>query len=487
MPIVDGTAPIDFELHPKQGLALLTKATEIGYGGAAGGGKSHLGRVAAIYFSALIPGLQTYLFRRQSNELIKNHIEGPTGFPIMLNLWTRNGLARIVKNEIRFWNGSKIFLCHCQHEKDVFNWLGPEMHFLIIEQAEQFTQFMIQMLRGRNRMPDALPIPPELRGLFPRILYTFNPGGVGHAYFKSRFVRGLPRDANGVSEIVEQPEDEGGKLRQFIQAKLTDNPSVNPTEYRKTLRGLPPAMAKALEEGDFEQVMGAFFPEIDRRIHLVEPFPIPEYWNRIMAMDWGACGDGDPFSIGWYAISDGSLPGFPRDQAICYRSWYGRGLHKVTASFVARGIVDRERGDPTIYKRVAGGDILEQKGHGESIMEIFRNHGIAFSRADMRRESGWNQLRERIVGKNGIPMIRWFANQADELETTSNLQHDIHNPNDCAPGDDHNADRDRYFSMARPWTADKPADEVPLKSKFKKQPSINDLWALKESLSNVRR
>jgi hypothetical protein len=331
-------------LHKKQGLALLSHATEIGYGGAAGGGKSHLGRVSSIYFSHVIPGLQTYLFRRQHNELVKNHMEGPTSFPALLHPWVKSGYVRIVKDEIRFSHGSKIFLCHCQHEKDVFNWLGPEMHYLLIEQAEQFTPFMIQMLRGRNRMPEALVIPEEYRHLFPRTLYTFNPGGVGHAFFKQRFVKGLKRDATGVSEIVEQPDEEGGKRRQFIQAKLDDNPSVNPTEYRKTLRGLPPRMAKALEEGDFDQVIGAFFPEIGRQ-HLLKPHKVPDYAPRLMGYDHGACGEGDPFVCGWWYTADGTTKAqnalgeivtIPRGAMVCYRRWNGKGLPKITATQIAK-------------------------------------------------------------------------------------------------------------------------------------------------------
>jgi hypothetical protein len=49
------------------------------YGGAAGSGKSHLMRVAAIYWCSAIAGLQVYLFRRIRDDLIKNHLEGPRG------------------------------------------------------------------------------------------------------------------------------------------------------------------------------------------------------------------------------------------------------------------------------------------------------------------------------------------------------------------------------------------------------------------------
>ena len=46
------------ELHDKQCVAYQTTATEVMFGGAAGGGKSHLMRVAAIVWCAQISGLQ---------------------------------------------------------------------------------------------------------------------------------------------------------------------------------------------------------------------------------------------------------------------------------------------------------------------------------------------------------------------------------------------------------------------------------------------
>lgn len=438
----------------------MSEATEIGYGGAAGGGKSHLGRISAIYFSYAIPGLNTYLFRRKRKELIKNHMEGPTSFPAMLGPWIRKGYVRIVRDEIRFANGpegkfdggSRIFLCYCQYEKDVFDWLGPEMHYLILEQAEQFTPFTIKMLRGRNRIPNDLNIPQHLKPLFPRCLYTFNPGGPGHQFFKQDFVR-----AREPYKIEQVKPEEGGKKRQFIPAKLHDNPSINPDEYKNTLMGLPVKMRKALLDGDFDVVIGAFFPTLSRDKHLIKPFMIPNHWPRFMSMDWGACGDGDPFSIGWYTVSDGTIPIIssttgerhlaPRGSLICYRRWNGSGLPKVTALEVSKGIKEREH--EAILFRVAGGDILEQRGHGESIFAIFAGEGLQFKRADMRRQNGWAQVDHRLVGEDH-PLSYWFEEAQDDLETISSLQHDLHDPNDVAKGDDHDADRHRYACMTRP-------------------------------------
>lgn len=480
---------VNLDLHYKQGLALLSRSRELAYGGAAGGGKSHLGRAAAIHFCANIPGLQTYLFRREHNELVKNHMEGVTSLPALLNAWVRIGKVRIVKDEIRFWNGSKIFLCHCQHEKDVFKWLGPEMYFLIIEQAEQFTEFMLRMLFGRNRLPENLNIPEEYKHLFPRTMYTFNPGGVGHAYFKRNFYdqwkkRTTAEDKYPIWDCVEN-----GRPRQFIQALLEDNPSVNPVEYAATLGALPARMKKALLEGDMEQVMGAYFPDLQRDTHLVKPFRIPDWWPRYMSMDWGACGEGDPYSIGYWTVSDGSLPNMPRGFLLCYRTIRGHGLPKTTVHAVAERIKGAERNE-NIVDRVAGGDIKNDTGFGVTLFEEFGKHGIHFRRADMRRIHGWQQLQERIVGKNDQPMIGWFEDGSGceaAFEAIRNLQHDVMGDvNDTAPGDDHDADMTRYETMARPWSESKPSPAKTLEEKFP-TPSIDELWAERERLMSDRR
>jgi len=89
---------LNLNLHPKQGEAFQTPATEVLYGGAAGSGKSRLIRVAAIYWCSAIAGLQVYLFRRIRDDLIKNHLEGPKGFRALLADWTAAGLVEIVED-----------------------------------------------------------------------------------------------------------------------------------------------------------------------------------------------------------------------------------------------------------------------------------------------------------------------------------------------------------------------------------------------------
>ncbi len=494
---------ISFELHPRQGDAYASIATELLYGGAASGGKSHLSRVLAILWALEIPGLQVYFFRRLYDDLVKNHLEGPTGFRAMLNPWINSKhpkspligkkLADVVDGEIRFWNGSKIFLCHLQHQKDLTKYYGPEFHVLFIEEATQFTEYMLRFLRSRMRIPKALKIPEKYKKpksewknpdepdyYFPRAIYTSNPGGVGHGYLKRAFLDGFKP-----YQLHAAPASDGGHVRQFIPARVDDNPSVNREDVKANLAGLPPVLVDAMLNGNWNAVIGAFFPEANPDLHVIKPFQIPEWWPRIMAMDWGACGDGDPFSIGWWAVSDGSIPLYPRGALICYRSYYGRGLQKITATQVAAGIQMRERQDPQIIVRVAGGDISQERGGaGPNVFETFAQEGIHFTRADMRRVSGWQQVRERLVGKKGVPAIFFFDIVA-EFETLMQLQHDPSDANDAAPGDDHFPDMVRYMCMARPWVR----EQVPKKDPWKEYnaPTLDQLWEQREQLINANR
>ena len=346
-------ASIDLgKLHYKQGLAYDSEATEILFGGAAGPGKSHFLRIASIAWSVEIPGLQTYLFRRKYTDLYDNHMTGPTGFPVLLAPLTDARIVRINygDNNILFSNGSTIHLRHAQHAKDIYNYQGAEIHLLLIDELTQWPPEMYRFLRSRVRL-GGFKIPEKYKGQFPKVIASSNPGGIGHNWVKNAFV-----DFAAPYEIKKVPREDGGMRRQFIPAFLSDNPTMAETDpdYADRLHGLhDPALVRAMLSGDWDIVAGGAVDDVwSRDVHVIEPFQIPSSWHVDRSFDWGSA---RPFSVGWWAESDGTpakLPGgrqrhFPRGTLIRIAEWYGwngnpnEGLG-LTDDEIGRGIRERE-------------------------------------------------------------------------------------------------------------------------------------------------
>lgn len=459
---------LNLHLHPKQWEAFETKATECLYGGAAGGGKSHLMRICAVVWCTSIPGLQVYLFRRIRDDLNKNHMEGPKGFRAMLASWVEQGWCSIVEDEIRFWNGAKIYLCHCKDEKDIYKYQGAEIHVLLIDELTHFSEMMYRFLRNRVRMVGIV-LPPQYVGQFPRILCGANPGNVGHLWVKTTFVTSATP-----MKLRSMPANDGGMLRQYIPARLEDNPSmtVDDPGYEMRLEGLGSAtLVRAMRWGDWDVIEGAFFDCWNPLRHVVRPFEIPKDWVRFRSGDWGSA---KPFSFGWWAIVADTYRTetviLPRGCMVRYREWYGMqsgkpnvGL-KLHAEKVGEGLCGLEKNDAPVSYGVLDPAAFSQDG-GPSIAErMFTGSGskILFRRADNARVpgrgamGGWDQVRSRMIGDgDGRPMVVCFSTCFDSIRTIPALQHDTARPEDLdSDMEDHAADEWRYACMSRPWNRD---------------------------------
>lgn len=483
---------LQLPLQKKQRAAFNSTAGEILYGGAAGGGKSHLMRVCAIVWCCLVPGLQVYLFRRISDDLKRNHVLGPNGFLAMLAGMVNARLCVITEDEVRFANGSRIHLCHCKDEKDIYKYQGAEIHVLLIDELTHFLESMYRFLRNRVRMT-GLTVPPQLKGLFPRILCGANPGNVGHPWVKRTFI-----DNRLPLEIRQEADEEGGMTRQYIPARVDDNPKLLESDpgYISRLKGLgSKALVSAMLNGDWDVIEGAFFDCWSNDKHLVRPFEVPKHWLRFRSMDWGSA---KPFSVGWWAVVSDTVilengHVLMRGDLVRYREWYGcvpgkpdTGL-KMTAEAVGAGIAEREAGDtiaygvldPACFAENGGPSIAEGLYKGSGGKVIFRpadNTRVA-SRGAM---SGWDQMRTRLKGEcteDGLvirPALVCFSTCLDSIRTIPALQHDSARPEDLDTAmEDHAADEWRYACASRPWI---PTVPQPVAPRWPESLTLDEAW-----------
>ncbi|WP_298983454.1 terminase family protein [uncultured Roseibium sp.] len=459
------------QLFPKQTLAFTSLATEILYGGAAGGGKSHLMRVAAISWCVDIPGLNVYIFRRQHGDLFKNHMEGPSGFMALLGAWVEAGYVKInlSDNQIRFWNGSVIHLCHCQHEKDMIKYQGSEIHVLMIDELTHFTDKIYRFLRNRVRLA-GLDVPQKYKGVFPRILCGSNPGGVGHTWVKATFI-----DPFKELEVNRVEDEEGGMLRQYIPAKMSDNPrlAIDDPDYEKRLKGLgDPALVKAMKDGDWNIALGAFFADVWKPGRIVLPwFKIPPTWRVDRSFDWGSS---RPSATIWWAETDGTsvdVPGqgqftFPRGSLIAIAedyTWNGKpneGL-RLHSHELAKRIKEAEA-KLSLPQRISPGpadNAINDVRDGKSIASEMELSGVSWTKSDKSpgsRINGWDLMRKKLKNAaptddegNPLPVEEpglWVMDNCRHLiRTLPAIPADDKKPDDIdTDAEDHLADAARY-------------------------------------------
>lgn len=462
---------INFELHPKQTFVLETEATEILYGGAAGGGKSHLLRIIAILCLIYIPNIQIYLFRRLSADLEKNHLEGENGFRNLLNPFVAAGIVTIIEGEIRHnKNGARIFLCHCQYEKDRFKYQGAEIHVLLIDELTHFTDIIYRFLRNRVRMPPA--IPEIIYQIFtadftlPKIICGSNPGNVGHTFVKNTFV-----DMLKPFEVKKMTSEEGGMLRQYIPALLEDNPSLmlNDPGYELRLEGLgSPDLVKAMRYGLWDITAGAALEKLRRDKHMIRDFEVPVTWTKFMVIDWGSS---KPFAVCWFCVVDDDLilkaKGewaerlIPRGALILYREYYGwngkanEGC-RLESGTVARNILEMEEeaGEEMDYR--VGDSAMWAEHDGKSTQERMynaTNGQFLMEKSKKDRANNFEEIRARIAGDEDGPMLYITESCKHFWRTVPDLQLDERKPESGPESsqEDHIYDCISYSCASRPY------------------------------------
>lgn len=426
---------------------------EVFYGGARGGGKTE-GSIGDWLQHQHQYGENAIgiFFRRKLTQLAEVVARTKQIFP---------KLGAKYNEQQKTWtmaNGARLKFAYLERDADAEEYQGHSYTRIYIEEATNFpSSAPIMKLKATLRSGAGVPCGIRLTG---------NPGGPGHTWVKARYI-----DIGAFTVVKDREvlEIDGKQIeieleRIFIPSKLKDNKLLieNDPHYILRLRQSgSEQLVRAWLEGDWNIIDGAYFDEFEYTKHVLArewADLIPKNAPRFRAMDWGSA---KPFSVGWYAVSDGTW-GLPKLAILKYREWYGAkspnvGV-KMDAGMVAQGIKIREQGEKMHYG-VADPAIFIRNG-GPSIFEIMAAAGVSWRPADNKRIPGWEQLHYRLKGDVGCvdevgvprPMLYFLEDCDDTIRTLPLLQHDESHPEDVdTDGEDHAGDETRYAVMSRPW------------------------------------
>lgn len=430
---------LNLTITKRQKAFIDAKATEVLFGGAAGGGKSY-GQIAdALLYALKYAGSKQLILRRTFPELERSLISAS------LALYPSAACKyQSTRRRWNFRNSSVIEFGYCDAEKDIYHYQGAEYDVVRFDELTHFTQeqylYLLSRVRGVNSFPKS-------------VKSTANPGGIGHAWVKQRFLDGKVPD--------KVYTDKNGRSTVFLPSFIQDNSFLMKSDpfYLKRLEQLPEKEKKALLYGEWNIFEGQVFSEwrdnpqgyLTRRYtHVIKPFDIPKEWRRFRAFDFGYA---KPFAVSWFAVDhDG--------RAYLYRELYGctqtpdTGI-KWTAQQIANEIlkIEQEQENGQRITGIADPAIWNATGSEEgSIAEMMQKCGVYFEKGKNNRLAGKMQLHYRLaMDSAGVPMLYVFQNCRNTIRTLPLLTYDCTNPEDVdTRQEDHIYDTIKYFLMANP-------------------------------------
>ncbi len=369
-------------------LALPTSIFEGFFGGAAGPGKSEV-----LLMDPIVRGLHEHprfhgiVFRETYKQLDESLIMRAKQLYAPLG-GTYNGNEHAWK----FPSGAIMRFSYLAKDEDAAGYDTAEFTYAGFDELTALSEYRYKYIAFSRVRKSVGNLPFYVRA-------ASNPGGIGHTWVRDRFVKPAIHGRTILREIL--PDGRIVK-RIFIPGRVTDNLHImkyNP-EYVNNLNLLPEAEKRTKLYGDWFALSGQVFTEFrnlhmpdepENAIHVIPPFAIPEWWPKILTIDWGysaLCW------IGWMAIS-------PSNRTYLYREM---GFKKTKIAFWASDVARASQFDGNIKKvkldPSAWGDRGEEKTLDQQIKDAL---GMVVEKADNDRIGGKMLMHEYFRWKPKPP------------------------------------------------------------------------------------
>jgi phage terminase large subunit len=230
-----------------------------------------------------------------------------------------------------------------------------------------------------------------------KLVAVANPGSLTHWVYR-RLVDARTRDAGTA----------------YVHVQLSDNAANLPADYLAAMeatRETRPHWFKSFVQGLWGSFEGAAYEEFDEQVHVVNPFPIPDQWQRFESMDHGAA---NPTCwLAWAADHDGNL--------VVFDEYYSPGLVSAHAAEILRrrplwhGQDQRARhycyADPTIK---ASQGLTTRRGEPASVLTEYLEHGLRYLvMANNDRAAGYARVLELVHPDPKRPFPSWHRRHGE--------------------------------------------------------------------------
>lgn len=388
---------------------------------------------------------------------------------------------RVMKSEEDYWN-------YHGHEFPFIGWneLTKQANSSLYDMAMSLNRSsFIPRLHSPLRKDKTMRLLPEI----PLVVFsTTNPYGVGHNWVKQRFIDVAPpgvvvKITRDVFNPRTQQREPITKTQVRLFGSYKENIYLAP-EYILELESITdPNKRAAWLWGDWDITSGGMFDDVwSSQYNVVEPFNIPSSWRVFRSFDWGSS---KPFSVGWWAESDGSDVLMPngrwkstvKGDLFRIGEWYGwngvpnTGL-RLLATKIAQGIVERELklgiqgrcqpgpADNSINDDMEGTSIAREMAKKVSINgKEFK--GVVWAPSNKSpgsRKNGWELMRVAIYnahppqegGPREHPGLFVFRSCQDGfIRTVPTIPRDTQDLDDVdTDAEDHVADEARYVILS---------------------------------------
>lgn len=389
------------------------------FGGAAGPGKSYVLRWSLVelllyWASEGIKDVRVGLFCEDYPTLKDRHITRmQREFPRWLGELRDSkseGFAFHLNSE---YGGGVIAL---RNLDDPSKYASSEFAAIGVDELTKNKRQTFDDLRFRKRWPGIEHSP---------FLASSNPGSIGHGWVKKLWIS---RDFSGDDENLDPSKFV------FIPARAGENPYL-PQSYLDTLNSLPPAMRKAMLNGDWDIFAGQAFMEFSKNIHVLAQRPDMEGWLKIICFDWGYTAPGCAL---WLAISPENALGV--QHIYCYRELYQTQktpeewaenlatfteIEDIALMVLPHDCFDNVRGNKTIAS------IFEKKLKTRIVRGNTQSKGARVNRVAITHQALSN-------AKDGKPHMFITQNCSNLIRTLPEQVYDEHNVEDIdTSGEDH--------------------------------------------------